>query len=56
MLMPEGLCQWKIPMTQTGIDPANFPFIVQCLNHCPTASLRQDTTNLEVETSCIKQL
>ena len=32
ILRPEGLCQWNIPMTQSGIEPTTLQLVAQCLN------------------------
>jgi hypothetical protein len=32
MVRPKGLCQWKIPTVLSGIEPATFRLVVQCLN------------------------
>jgi hypothetical protein len=33
LVLPEGLCQWKFPMTPSGIEPGNFWFVAKRSNN-----------------------
>ena len=41
------LCQWNIPVTPAGIEPATVRFVAQHLNHCATAVPLKDFMSMK---------
>jgi len=48
---PEGLCQWKIPLTPSGVELATFRLVALCLNQLRHRSPLHDNLG-----SCVNEL
>jgi hypothetical protein len=52
IVRPEGLRQWKNPVTSSGIEPVTFQFVEKWLNHYATSSSSRNSLSDGKQDSC----
>jgi hypothetical protein len=52
---PEELCQWKILVTLSSIEPAAFSLVMQCLNQTCRRQLRASSSVVVIVVVVVKK-
>jgi hypothetical protein len=55
-MRPDGLSHWKMPVTPSGIEPATFRFVAQCLNQLRHRVARTWRAGTLLDKGCVIKL